>query len=107
MPLQSQMVKFQVRPRRNQVRIAISILAYTIPILRRGDVWTFVKCWFVVLISGWLFVTYPLKGWSHSAFHLVISFLPPLLLQVAVELPVSKEQITLAVQCAAAKGQAI
>jgi len=86
------------------MRIFFSILAYTVPILKRGDVLMFGKCWVVVLISGWLFAQYPLKGWSHAMFHLVIALLPPLLLQVAIELPASKEQITMAVQCATSIG---
>lgn len=94
----------KVRPRHNQVRIGISILAYTIPILRRGDVLMFGKCWIIIFMSGWLFAKYPLKGWSHSAFHVVIALLPIFLMQVAVELPVSQEQISLAVHCAATNG---
>jgi hypothetical protein len=86
------------------MRIFFSILAYTMPILKRGDVLMFGKCWVIVLISGWLFAQYPLKGWSHAMFHLVIALLPPLLLQVAIELPASKEQITMAVQCATSNG---
>eukprot|EP00540_Astrosyne_radiata_P013918 CAMPEP_0116853420 /NCGR_PEP_ID=MMETSP0418-20121206/17902_1 /TAXON_ID=1158023 /ORGANISM="Astrosyne radiata, Strain 13vi08-1A" /LENGTH=379 /DNA_ID=CAMNT_0004485819 /DNA_START=116 /DNA_END=1255 /DNA_ORIENTATION=+ len=93
--------KKKVRPRRNQIRIGLSILAYTLPILRRGDVVLFSQCWFVLGVAGWFFVKYPLGGWSHSAFHLVISLLPPLLMKAACKLPSSHDRIQVAAQCAA------
>ncbi len=94
--------KTRVRPRRNKIRIIISILAYTIPIFRRGDAELFLKLWLVLLISGWLFIHYPIGGWSHAAFHLTIAFAPPLLMLAALDLPASQEALTRAAQCAAA-----
>lgn len=88
-----------VKPKQNQIRIAISILAYTIPILRRGMVALFLECWVVVGVSSWLFSQYPIGGWSHAAFHLVIAFLPPLLLQAAMTAPSSQAQLQLALEC--------
>jgi len=90
----------RVRPRRNQVRIFISVVAYTIPLLRRGDLMLFSKIWFLFTISGWLFSQYPIGGWSHSVFHIVMAFVPPLLMTAAVELPASQEQLKVAAQCA-------
>lgn len=92
--------KTRVRPRRNKVRIIISILAYTIPIVRRGDAELFLRLWFVLLVSGWLFIHYPIGGWSHAAFHLTIAFAPPLLMLAALDLPASQEAMTRAAQCA-------
>jgi hypothetical protein len=91
--------KPKVRPTRNKIRIGISCLAYTIPVLRRGDVWLFLQLWIVFVISGWLFAKYPLGGWSHSMFHLVIGFIPPLLMVAACALPASQEQMKVAAQC--------
>jgi hypothetical protein len=90
----------KVYPRRNQIRIFISIVAYTIPWLRRGDFTLFAKVWFLFGISGWLFSQYPIGGWSHSAFHIVMAFVPPLLMTAAVELPASQSQLKVAAQCA-------
>ena len=91
----------EVRPKRNQVRIAISCVAYTIPILRRGDLELFAQLWGILSLSFILFGFYPIGGWSHAAFHLVLFFLPPLLMNAALELPASQGQLKIAAQCAA------
>lgn len=91
----------QVRPKRNQIRIAISVIAYTIPILRRGDWELFAQLWAILSISFILFAFYPIGGWSHSVFHLVMVFVPPLLMDAAIDLPASQVQLKLAAQCAA------
>ena len=90
----------KVRPRRNQIRIGISIIFYVLPILRRGDLELFLQVMTVVAVGGWLFILYPIGGWSHTAFHLVLAFLPPLLMMAATELPASQEQLRLAATCA-------
>jgi hypothetical protein len=95
----------KVRPRRNQIRIGISIVAYTLPIIRRGEFWLFGKLWMVLLTSGWLFGTYPIGGWSHCAFHFVIALLPSLLMNAACELPSAQDQMKLAAQCLVAGQQ--
>jgi len=87
------------RPFRNQMRILLSVLAYTLPILHRGDVQLFAQLWAVFLVSGWFFAAYPVGGWSHTVFHLVIALVPPLLLQAAAELEASAPQIQLALFC--------
>ena len=91
----------KIRPRRNQMRIAISVVAYTIPILRRGEWELFGQLWAIFTFGFALFLLYPIGGWSHSAFHLVIALVPPLLMNAAIDLPASQEQLTLAAQCAA------
>ena len=87
------------RPLRNQVRIIVSVLLYTLPILWRGDVTLFVQLWMVFLVSGWCFATYPIGGWSHTVFHLVIALAPRLMLRAAATLPASAAQLELAAQC--------
>lgn len=74
---------------------------YTVPILTR-DITLFCECWAVILVSVWLFVRYPFGGWSHSAFHLVIALLPPLVMEAACQ--ISPDEIQLAAQCALLKG---
>ncbi|KAG7353926.1 hypothetical protein IV203_003282 [Nitzschia inconspicua] len=90
----------KVYPRRNQMRIFLSLVAYTIPLLRRGDWDLFFKLWSLFTVSGWLFGQYPIGGWSHSVFHIVMAFVPPLLMTAAVELPASHKQLEVAAQCA-------
>lgn len=97
----------KVRPRRNKIRIGISILAYTIPILKRGDFATFFLFWVIMGISGWLFVEYPIGGWSHAAFHLVVALEPPIIMMSAMQLPSVQEQLQVAAQCAVAAGSGL
>jgi hypothetical protein len=91
----------QVHPRRNQMRIAVSVVAYTVPILRRGDWELFGTLWAILGVTGFFFLLYPIGGWSHCAFHLGLALLPPLLMNAAIDLPASQEQLTVAAQCAA------
>jgi hypothetical protein len=91
-----------VRPKRNQMRIFFSIVAYTLPLLKRGEYISFVHMWILFAISGWFFVQYPVGGWSHAVFHMVIAFVPPLLMRTATQLPASAPQLQLAALCAAA-----
>ena len=88
-----------LRPRSNQIRIGIAMVAYSLPILRRGDVERFCILWGFLGIGVWLFSKYPIGGWSHAAFHLILSVLPAIFFSVALELPVSQPQIQLAAQC--------
>ena len=90
----------KVRPKRNQIRIAISCVAYMIPFLRRGELLLFTELCAVFALSGWLFAAYPIGGWSHSVFHLVIALVPPLVMTAAMQLPASHDQMKLAAQCA-------
>jgi hypothetical protein len=95
----------RVQPRRNQMRIGISVLAYSIPILRRGEFLLCSKLGVLFGISGWFFRKYPIGGWSHSVFHIVLAFVPPILMSAALELPASQSQLRVAVHCASlAKG---
>jgi len=95
--------KHKVRPRRNKIRILISVVSFTIPMIQRGDLETFVTFWAIIFVSGWLFVQYPLGGWSHSAFHLVVTLIAPLLLAAARELPASQDQLRVAATCSVLK----
>jgi hypothetical protein len=85
------LVKRDVRPRRNQVRCGLSLLLYTLPLLFRGDdggdgVMLFCQLWAVFATSIWFFVAYPIGGWSHSVFHLIMALSPPLTLRAAARL---------------------
>jgi len=72
-------------PKRNQIRIVFSILAYFLPLLMIGQTWLFMEG-IALLVSGFLvFATYPFGGWSHCAFHIILAALPPLLMQAQPE----------------------
>jgi hypothetical protein len=72
-----------VKPRRNQLRCGLSLLFYTAPLLYR-DPTLFWKMWMVFATSIWFFVAYPVGGWSHAIFHLIMALGPPLTFQAAV-----------------------
>jgi hypothetical protein len=60
----------------------------------------FSRCWLVLSLSAWFFIKYPVGGWSHSVFHMVVAFLPPLIMHAASTLPSSEDQLKVAAQCA-------
>jgi hypothetical protein len=81
------------------------MILYTCPIAYRGDIETFLWLWAVFVVSVYFFATYPIKGWSHCAFHMIVALAPPILMQSASNLEMSKELITQAAQCAVISGQ--
>jgi hypothetical protein len=92
-------------PVKTQLRILVSVILYTFPFLQRNDNDTFLLAWAVIGSSLWLFATYPIRGWSHSAFHLTIALLVPILMEAAGELSASQQQITRAAKCAVLSGR--
>lgn len=94
----------RVRPRRNFVRTAISILLYILPVLVYGHYALFFQFVLLFTVGGWLFAKYPFGGYSHSIFHLVLAFLPHLVMTAATQLESSQPQISLAVKCAGVAG---
>jgi len=89
----------KVRPRRNQIRVGISIAAYTLPLLTRGEFITFSKLIVLFAIAGWLFSQYPIGGWSHCVFHIVCTFVPPIMIATALDLSSSQSQLKMAAHC--------
>ena len=89
----------EVKPSRNQRRLGVAIVAWTLPILIGGDVELFLKVFSILAFGIFLFVKYPVGGWSHSAFHLVMFPVIPIILQVAVHLPSSQQHLREAAQC--------
>lgn len=78
----------EIKPRRNQARILGSMLLYTSPLLFMPDddgsrFVLFCKIWSYFVVAVWCFVAYPIGGWSHAAFHIVMVAVPYLLLEAA------------------------
>lgn len=90
----------EVRPKRNQIRIGISIIAYSTPLLMRGEFMALLKLAFLLSLSGWLFCHYPIGGWSHSVFHIVLTFIPPIIIASALDISSSQTQLEVAAHCA-------
>jgi len=93
--------KHKVRPRSNKIRATISVLLYMIPLMKNGDFVLFLQILSIAGISFLLFTTYPIGGWSHSAFHLVIALAPYITMTAALDLPASQEQLRVAAECVA------
>lgn len=89
----------EVRPRRNQIRIGMSIALYTFPLLKRGEFLAYSKLAVLFPLGGWLFGQYPIGGWSHSAFHVAMTFVPPILLATSLALSSSQSQLEVAAHC--------
>jgi len=66
----------------------------------KGDLLSFSKLGVLFALGGWLFGQYPIGGWSHSAFHVVMAFVPPIIFAFALKLPASQTQLYIAAQCA-------
>ena len=90
----------QVIPRRNQLRLVISLLAFAIPILQRGDFLDFVKIHGFMFLGFCIFATYPFGGWSHAIFHLINMLVPPIMMKYVLELSPSQDQLNFAAKCA-------
>ena len=90
----------EVHPQRNKARVFVAVVAYTLPFIF-DDIALFCQLWVVLGISFWFFVSYPVGGWSHSIFHVFVSFAPPLIMLGGCNLPTSQSQMQLAAQCIA------
>ena len=88
-----------VIPRRNQGRLGVAIIAWALPILKRGDWDMFFAVLLTLAIGFFLFIKYPIGGWSHAAFHLTLLPLMPLVLTVAMELPAAQGPLRDAAHC--------
>jgi hypothetical protein len=76
------------------------------PIVKQhNNIQLFVHVWMYFLLSGWFFLTYPIGGWSHAVFHLVIAMVVPLLMTHAGTLPASQAALQQAVWCRAIQEQ--
>mmetsp|Transcript_11097 Transcript_11097/g.24445 ORF Transcript_11097/g.24445 Transcript_11097/m.24445 type:complete len:429 (+) Transcript_11097:144-1430(+) len=95
----------RVRPRRNQMRTTLSILLYILPVCRHNFE-IFLQLVVIFGLCGWLFGAYPIGGWSHAMFHVVVAFMPHLIMISASQLPASQHQIVVAAQCAIMAGKA-
>ena len=98
----------EIKPRRNQVRILGSMLLYTSPLLFMQDddgsrFVLFRKIWSYFVVAVWCFAAYPIGGWSHAAFHIVMIAVPVLLLDMAAKMEAEGEWSISAAQCAAWK----
>jgi len=90
----------QIIPRRNQTRLILSILCFTLPILESGDYNYFGRLWGTMATAFAVFALYPFGGWSHTVFHFIFLNVPPMMMTYIATLPASQDQLQLAAQCA-------
>ena len=89
-----------IKPRRNQLRILGSMLLYTSPLLWQQQFLLFGKIWAMFVLAVWFFVAYPIGGWSHAAFHIIMIGVPPLLLERVADLEATGAWSQAAATCA-------
>lgn len=90
----------EIVPKRNQRRIGIGIFFYSLPLLLRGDFLSYFQLLCLFALSGWLFAKYPIGGWSHAVFHIVLDLIPPIMFASALKLSSSQSQLEVAAHCA-------
>ncbi|CAJ1930895.1 unnamed protein product [Cylindrotheca closterium] len=90
----------RIIPVRNQSRLVLSIMCFTLPILENGDYSYFGRLYATMAIAFAVFTTYPFGGWSHTVFHLIFWNVPPMMMTYIPTLPASQDQLQLAAQCA-------
>mmetsp|Transcript_12031 Transcript_12031/g.25621 ORF Transcript_12031/g.25621 Transcript_12031/m.25621 type:complete len:356 (+) Transcript_12031:95-1162(+) len=100
-------IEEEVRPRRNLVRIGMTILLYILPVLVYGHYALFLKFLAMFALAGWLFVQYPVAGWSHSLFHIVLTLLPILIFEMSMQLESCKLQASFAQKCASLNSSSV
>lgn len=98
----------EIKPRRNQLRIIGSMFLYTSPLLFMEDedgsrLQLFRKVWSLFVVAVWFFAAYPVGGWSHAAFHIVMVAVPPLLLDMVADMEAEGDRSMAAAQCAVLK----
>jgi len=95
----SKQLEKECHPRRNQSRLAASIILYLLPVVVNGHYSLFLQFALMFIMAGWFFGAYPVGGWSHGLFHIILSFLPYLVFQAAMLHPSSQLQINFAANC--------
>lgn len=92
----------EMRPKRTLYRMIVAFCLPVLPIVSRGEFWKAFQLLMIYTTSGWLFSAYPFGGWSHCAFHFVVFFSNPILLQYTsgLDAHVVRDSIDLAARCA-------
>ena len=75
-----------IYPRRNKLGVLFSIVLYLAPLVARGEFGVLLQAVGIVVVGGFCFALYPLGGWSHAVFHLVMALLPAIILEAALRL---------------------
>jgi len=75
----------------------------SMPLFTSGDGLLSAQLLLIFVVSGWLFARYPLGGYSHGMFHIVIALAPPLVLAASTKLPAVEHQLRFAAACAFSK----
>jgi hypothetical protein len=88
------------RPKGNQIRMLISLLFGVMPAFMYGYYVDVIKMVLIYGIAGWMFAAYPLGGYSHCIFHVVMALVTPLQLGMSTRHMISQEAIDIAAKCA-------
>lgn len=88
------------RPRRILARMVLAFILPILPLLSHGRVLEFCQLIAIFAAGGWLFSAYPLGGWSHGAFHVVLALSNPITMRATTKLMMSQEAIEIGAKCA-------
>eukprot|EP01083_Nonionella_stella_P014238 40043_1 len=88
------------RPRRILARMILAFILPILPLLSHGRILEFCQLLAIFATGGWLFSTYPFGGWSHGAFHIVLTLSNPITMLATTKLMASQEAIEIGAKCA-------
>ena len=91
------------RPKSILVRMIVAFLLPVLPAIVYGYHEQTRQYFIIFAISGWMFTSYPLGGFSHGVFHLIAALSNPIQLGLSTMLSTSEEAIQIAANCAAMK----
>mmetsp|Transcript_13418 Transcript_13418/g.20152 ORF Transcript_13418/g.20152 Transcript_13418/m.20152 type:complete len:329 (-) Transcript_13418:39-1025(-) len=91
------------RPKSILVRMSVAFLMPVLPAILYGYHEQAKQFFIIFAVSGWMFASYPLGGYSHGIFHLIAALSNPLQLGLSTMLSTSEEAIQIAASCAVMK----
>jgi hypothetical protein len=87
-------------PRKIFYRFGVALTIQTLPLFINGRPDHIIRLLAIYIASGLMFTKYPLGGYSHGMFHILIAFAPPLVLVASVQLPSVQNELRIAATCA-------
>jgi hypothetical protein len=90
------------QPQSILIRMIICFLMPLFPALIYGYFEEVFQFLLIYAVSGWMFTTYPLGGYSHGFFHLIAALSNPIQLVLSTKLLTSRQAIEIAATCVVA-----
>lgn len=91
--------KSPINPSRSLLRMIFAVIIFILPFLFRGELVLFSQFCLIYATGGYMFATYRIGGWSHTAFHTIFTLGVPMFIQASARLHSCQEQVAIAAQC--------